>query len=102
VASQTALTADAALGGVSGMTEAVIESSPLAMFAVDANGAVCFWNTAAEKEFGWSKGEIIGRETPFADELRRKDGSEVRAAVWTAPMTVGGNLEAKLTIVARS
>ncbi|MEZ5354299.1 MAG: PAS domain S-box protein [Bryobacteraceae bacterium] len=85
------------------MTDAVIESSPLAMFAVDANGAICCWNTAAEKEFGWSKSEVIGRETPFggAEQLRRKDGSEVQASIWTAPVDLHGALgQGRLTIVA--
>ncbi len=85
------------------MTEAVIESSPLAMFAVDANGAICCWNTAAEKEFGWSKSEVIGRETPFsnAEQLLRRDGSEVRASIWTAPVDFhGGFGHGRLTIVA--
>ncbi|MEZ5401711.1 MAG: PAS domain S-box protein [Bryobacteraceae bacterium] len=85
------------------MSQAMMESSPLAMFAVDSNGSICFWNDAAEKQFGWRKSEVIGRSAPFegTETLRRKDGSEVRATVWNSEVDLRGQPR-RLTIVASS
>jgi PAS domain S-box-containing protein len=32
-----------------------------AVMMVDANGKICFWNSAAEKLYGWTKEEVFGR-----------------------------------------
>ena len=45
---------------------ALIEATPLAIVAVDAEENVSKWNSAAEKMFGWSEAEVLGRPLPFA------------------------------------
>jgi len=40
---------------------AVVESAPDAIVSIDARGNVIFWNHAAEKIFGYSADEIIGK-----------------------------------------
>jgi PAS domain S-box-containing protein len=40
---------------------AVIESSPLAIVEVDLERRVIFWNRAAERIFGWTPEEMVGR-----------------------------------------
>ncbi|MGE5645155.1 MAG: PAS domain S-box protein [Acidobacteriota bacterium] len=91
--------------------EAVIETSPVAVIAVDLEGRVTGWNAAAERMFGWSAGEAVGGLIPtvpveeraeFLESLAlsstgvtlsgaerrrlRKDGSTVDVSVWTAPL----------------
>ncbi len=91
--------------------QALIKSSPLAILAMDLEGKVIFWNPAAERIFGWTEAEIIGKPLPVVPEalrfefdaalerLRRgesmqgeertrlrKDGSSVEVAIWTAPL----------------
>jgi PAS domain-containing protein len=44
--------------------EAVFRSSPLALWAVDLDGKVLLWNPAAERIFGWSAEEGVGRPLP--------------------------------------
>ena len=95
------------------LSQTVIESSPLPMYAVDSAGAVCYWNAAAERVFGWSREEILGGPLPVVTEasesaprrdatcfLRKKDGTCITAEVWTAPIPrAGDSLRATLTIV---
>jgi PAS domain S-box-containing protein len=91
--------------------EAVIQSSPLAIWAIDLNGNVNFWNPAAEAIFGWKEEEVVGKPLPVvpADQAedyarwlesfrrgeminglerrrQRKDGSIIDVVIWTAPL----------------
>jgi two-component system cell cycle sensor histidine kinase/response regulator CckA len=51
---------------------AVIRASPLAIVALDLKARVRLWNTAAERLFGFSSDEVLGRPLPTVgpDELR--------------------------------
>jgi PAS domain-containing protein len=65
----------------------LLDSSPLATFAVDATGAVVYWNTAAERLLGWKREEVIGQPPPCGNgPLQNKQGQRFGAAVWTAPV----------------
>ena len=91
--------------------EALIQSSPLAIFVMDPEGRVRMWNPAAEQMFGWEEKEILGSFFPGVPkdkveeckellrrvlngeslngvELRRrkKDGSSIDISVFTAPL----------------
>ncbi|MGB6410706.1 MAG: PAS domain S-box protein [Candidatus Deferrimicrobiaceae bacterium] len=48
--------------------QTLIEASPLAIMALDTEGHVTLWNPAAEKIFGWTKEEAIGRLNPIVPE----------------------------------
>lgn len=52
---------------------AVIKASPLAIVIVDPQGKVVNWNPAAERIFGWSEQEVIGRPLPFIPEGKREE-----------------------------
>lgn len=77
----------------------ILDSAPMAMFAVGLDGSVNFWNAAAERLLGWSSEEVIGNRMPnliahssggvFEGgpiRLVRKDGSEVPVPVQSVPM----------------
>jgi PAS domain S-box-containing protein len=93
------------------LLEAIASASPLAVVVLDLSGHVRSWNPAAERMFGFAAAEVLGcpaphipagdlvefrrrlaaaaEETqPAAAEIpfRRKDGSTVEAALWTAPL----------------
>lgn len=53
--------------------EAVIKASPLAIVILDRNGTVRNWNAAAERIFGWEKGEVLGRFLPIVPEHKRDE-----------------------------
>jgi two-component system cell cycle sensor histidine kinase/response regulator CckA len=94
--------------------EAVVQSSPLAIWALDIQGKVTFWNPAAERIFGWTEAEVIGHPLPVVMEKdaqehrewlqrfaagesfsgierrrQRKDGSPIDVMIWTAPLRDG-------------
>ncbi len=91
--------------------EALVRASPLATFVIDPAGYVQMWNPAAERIFGWSEDEVLGRYLPIVPpgqeeefailrdvtlkgsalsgaELRRqrKDGTLVDVSAFTAPL----------------
>ena len=91
--------------------QAFIQSSPLAIISLDPQGIVRNWNARAERLFGWTADEIVGRPLPartprgaeeVSDLMRRalagdsvqgeeilrhkKDGTPVHAAVWAASL----------------
>jgi diguanylate cyclase (GGDEF)-like protein/PAS domain S-box-containing protein len=91
--------------------ETLIQSSPLPIIALDPGGNVTMWNPAAERTFGWSKNEVLGRFHPIVpedkqDEFRgmlkraldgealkdaevcrkRKDGSPIHVSISVAPI----------------
>jgi PAS domain S-box-containing protein len=98
--------------------EALLEASPTAVIAVDTANKVTSWNPSAERLFGYTAEEAIGRDVDDLvannDEIHqeatelgrrsmreeahlttrrtRKDGSLVDVDVTAAPIVVGGEL----------
>ncbi|MGQ0805208.1 MAG: sensor domain-containing protein [Actinomycetota bacterium] len=48
---------------------AVVESSPLGIFAVSPDGATRLWNRALERMFGWTAEEIVGKPLPLVEAV---------------------------------
>ena len=68
------------------LLNAIVGSSPLGIYVLDAEGKVTLWNAAAEKIFGYSAAEATGRLPPFVDvaalpEFRRNLAVAQDAAV---------------------
>jgi len=42
--------------------EALFANAPAAIMALDQANHVCIWNSAAERMFGWTKEEVLGKE----------------------------------------
>jgi PAS domain S-box-containing protein len=91
--------------------ETLIQASPLAITAFDLDLTVRLWNPAAERIFGWSEGEVLGRPYPLIPETKqeefqgmlaqalagqtmsgretvrhKKDGSPIDVSIWNAPL----------------
>ncbi|MBM4398027.1 MAG: PAS domain S-box protein, partial [Deltaproteobacteria bacterium] len=64
------------LGRATETLATVVRHAPLAMIATDREGVVRMWNPAAERMFGWTAGEVVGRPIPF---FREPDGAAFRA-----------------------
>ena len=103
----------------------LIESSPLAIMAIDEQGYVTLWNPASERMFGWTREEAIGRLNPVvpeeniaefhslreqvlreggfsARELRRqkKGGAPIEISLSTAPMRdARGNISGIMSVM---
>ena len=102
--------------------QALIQASPLAIVAVDSHKNILKWNPAAERIFGWSEKEILGKPTPIIpkkneEEFRelfqnvlegktisgletrrqKKDGTLIDVSLSTAPL-YGENLQIRGSI----
>ena len=91
--------------------QAVVRSSPIAVWAHRSDGGLTIWNPAAERMFGWTADEVLGKYPPFVPDdrmsesqaiferalagveqmnvevrRRRKDGSEIDILLSTAPL----------------
>jgi len=91
---------------------AVIETSPLAISAIDSQGNILLWNRAAERMFGWTREEMIGnpyQQTDGGDRRiyrdvfervakggpvigyetrgKKKDGTTIDVAIYSAPLS---------------
>ncbi len=105
--------AEARRSGARGPTvlEAIFQVSPLAMHLLDLDGTVRLWSPAAERLFGWSGEDVLGRRAPWATdarwalfrrhleqasqgleppclelELHRRDGTPLHVELWAASM----------------
>lgn len=97
--------AEEALRETNETLRALIQASPLAIFALDPQGRVKMWNPAAEQIFGWSEAEILDRPFPIISidlaggcgftgrEMRhpRKDGSIIDLSISIAPLPGAGS-----------
>ena len=61
--------------------QAVIESAPVGILEVDLETRVIRWNPAAERIFGWSREEIIGRAVPLVPAAKQAEFEDVLATV---------------------
>ena len=58
--------------------DAVLASSPLPIVALTSDGNITLWNPAAERLFGWSAEEVMGKPLPFIPEEKREEHKEMR------------------------
>ncbi len=110
---------------VNGPLRALVQASPLAIIGLDLDGKVLSWNPAAQRLFGWSAAEVIGRLLPILPEggavaelqglrarvrgkpltglelqRRRKDGTLIDISLSTAPLyDVSGNLAGSVGVM---
>jgi PAS domain S-box-containing protein len=61
--------------------QALIEASAIPIVAYDRDGIVTLWNPAAERVFGWSAEEAVGRFLPIVPEYMRDEFDLLREAV---------------------
>jgi len=52
---------------------ALIANAPVAIIALDHAGRVCIWNPAAERMFGWTAGDALGKELPNIPQERKEE-----------------------------
>ncbi|HEX9613895.1 MAG TPA: response regulator [Bacteroidota bacterium] len=54
----------------------LLDVDPAAIYVLDRNGLVVFWNKSAERIYGWKKEEILGK--PFVDRLKGEAQAQIR------------------------
>ena len=58
--------------------QALINASPLPIVVRDANGLIERWNPAAERMFGWSESEALGKVVPWFPAGKEGEGDRYR------------------------
>jgi two-component system, cell cycle sensor histidine kinase and response regulator CckA len=71
--------AESALRASNEFIRALFDSSPVAIIATDLSLEVVQWNGAAERLFGWSAEEVIGKPYPLASEAMQPEIARSRA-----------------------
>ncbi|WP_088889510.1 PAS domain S-box protein [Leptolyngbya ohadii] len=65
--------AEAALTRSNQTLQAIIQACPLAIMGLRSDGTVQIWNPAAERIFGWSQQEVLGKFLPAIPEDKRNE-----------------------------
>lgn len=72
--------------------KAIIDSAPLAIIDIDLKGnIISLWNSAAEKIFGWTKEEVIGKTLPFIPDDKLNEFEKLKDVVFKGETL--GNIE---------
>lgn len=92
----------AVMAAVPELGHPLVDSLPLAIFAIDAQGTVVYWNPAAENMIGWTRNELLGHDLPFDPHgpIQGKNGNFMEAAIWTSPIRSPNGQQRGTVIVA--
>ncbi|MFH0907620.1 MAG: PAS domain S-box protein, partial [bacterium] len=82
------------LGQTKDLLEAVFQASPFAIVSMGTDLNVTMWNRAAERLFGWSAAEVLGKPLPTVPDDRRDHFEKVNHDVakgmtltWSFPLS---------------
>jgi diguanylate cyclase (GGDEF)-like protein/PAS domain S-box-containing protein len=75
--------------------DSLIEAAPLAMIVHDIEGRIELWNRAAERLFGWTQAEVLGRAAPYDLPAARDEATQLRRRLFSGEAISGA--EAVLT-----
>jgi PAS domain S-box-containing protein len=88
--------AEEALRRANDSLQAVIQSAPLAILSLDPEGIVQTWNPAAERLFGWTANEVIGRMAPIVPDELEEECRATRRRVMQGERLTGLDLVRKV------
>ena len=69
--------------------DTMIACSPLAVITIDREGRVLSWNQSAERIFGWSEAEAVGKPVPFIPEDKQAEFAALRDRVLDGEILTG-------------
>ena len=84
---------DRALLKTNGFLNAIVENTPIAIYTTDLDGIVNSWNPAAERTFGFTREQAIGRRPPFVPDSKREEAAGLRARVLAGEVITSLELE---------
>jgi PAS domain S-box-containing protein len=73
--------AEESLRQVNATLQALIDHAPLAIIMLDPNSQVLLWNEAAERMYGWTADEILGKFLPNIPDDKLEEHRAIRARV---------------------
>ncbi|HEQ71136.1 MAG TPA: transporter substrate-binding domain-containing protein [Spirochaetia bacterium] len=72
--------------------KAIITCSPVALYSINLAGFVQTWNVSAERIFGWSAEEVLGKPLPIIPEDKQKEFAELRRRAVNGDVILGEQL----------
>ncbi len=63
------------------LNQTIVRSLPFAIYTRDRRGIVTAWNPAAEKLFGWTAAQVVGKPLPSVPAGRERETEELRDRV---------------------
>ena len=69
--------------------DAIIHATPLAVMVISSESLVEMWNPAAERMFGWTEEEILGRHNPMVPSDKRAEHEALRERVLSGASFTG-------------
>ncbi len=69
---------DRALQSTNRFLTAIVETSPIAIYATDRDGLIALWNPAAERTFGFSRADALGHRAPFVPSDKKEEAAQLR------------------------
>ncbi|HUI72285.1 MAG TPA: PAS domain S-box protein, partial [Spirochaetia bacterium] len=85
--------AEQSLRQANGALRALIDYSPLAIIMHDLDNHVLLWNNAAEKMYGWSAQETVGKPVPFLSGRVRDEQRDIHERVTSGEVLTNLELE---------
>jgi PAS domain S-box-containing protein len=85
--------AEEALYHTSSMLAALIQSAPVAIITSDTEGHLSGWNPAAERMFGWTESEVLGRQVPYIPPEKRQEAEMLWGLALAGGTTQGLELQ---------
>ena len=73
--------------------QALVQASPVGITVLDPEGRVEMWNAAAERIFGWSPDEVLGRPLPTIPEGKEEEHRALRETVLNGGVSSGVELQ---------
>lgn len=71
----------------------MIACSPVALYSVGPDGTVVAWNQSAERVFGWTADEVMGKPLPIVPDDRVEEFETLRKRVLAGESVVGEEVE---------
>jgi len=84
---------DRALHQTNGFLKAIVENTPVAIYTTDLDGIINFWNPAAERVFGFTSEQAIGKRAPFVPAGKKQEAADLRARVLKGEILNGLELQ---------
>jgi two-component system, sporulation sensor kinase E len=69
--------------------QALVNASPLAICSFDSAGILTSWNQSAERIFGWTEAEVVGKPFPWVPANRRQESASIISRMVAGEPCVG-------------
>jgi diguanylate cyclase (GGDEF)-like protein/PAS domain S-box-containing protein len=80
---------DRALQSSNRFLTAIVETSPIVIYATDLDGNITLWNPAAERTFGFTREQALGRLAPFVPPDKRDEARQLRERALAGEVITG-------------